>query len=573
MKKKTILLPLLVLTATTLSSCGFSKLFFETKLNTLRVNHYELYDIDSSKTYTLDEVKNSTVDVKFLPSEEYLPLISLESYAKLIPLMDGYGYKIQSSLTSDVLTIGAKGMDGNISEPYFVAQFDLTKKNVHVAGATSSILKISQSYDDLVKGLDYEAAVIKGENIETYSYSDFNINIYLNGGIEYYPLYFLDMVFSDAVGINVFYDFDSVYTYDSDSSLSNFKYDNNGTTCSFTTKMKKVVSTRLGGMMPSYLKEHTRELYMFMMENMYGLKKTRKISSMVNYYKEKGLYNSFTSNDPSTRGKAISNAINKMDDDHSGVTSYVLSDVWGEAVDSTRGETSIARKNNLKTLTDSRNEVYTSSGLTLDDVRYSSDGKMAVVVFDSFMGDDVTKFGNKLESIKNHGGVEKVVVDISTNGGGIIALLFKALSLISKDTKFETYMWNDASNSTYKYYGRYDFNDDKKYDTNDCYGDDFEIYLLCSDSSFSCGNAFPCYAKQFGMAKIIGKRSGGGECTVTKHMLPNLFGIQHSSNTHIGYYSRNTEDFYGFEGGATSDIEFGFEDFYNIETLYEKINN
>lgn len=561
-----------MLTATTLSSCGFSQLFFETKLNTLRVNHYELYEIDSSKTYTLDELKNSTVDVKFHPSEEYLPFLSLESYAKLIPLKDGYGYKIQSSLTTDVITIGSKGYDGTISEPYFVGQIDLSKKEVYVAGGASSILKISKPIDDIVAGLEYDAVSIKGDNIDKYSFADFNINYYLNGGIQYYPLYFLDMVFSEAMGVNVFYDFDSVYTYDDDSSLTNFKYmDNNGTPCSITTKMKKVVSQKLNGKMPKYLQEHTRELYMFMMENMYGLKKTRKISSMVSYYKEKGLYNSFTSDNPDTRGKALSSAINKMDDDHSGVTSAPLFDVWNESVDSTRGEVSISRKSNLKTLTESRNTVYSDSGLTLDDVRYSGDGKLAIVVFDSFMGNAIENLTADLEEIKNRGGVEKVVIDISTNGGGILALLFKALSLISKDNKFEAFLWGDASNSVYKYYGKYDSNGDEKYDTDDCYGDDFEIYLLCSDSSFSCGNAFPCYAKQYGNAKIIGKRSGGGECVVSKHMLPNLFGVQHSSNTHIGYYSRNTEDFYGFESGAIPEIELEFEEFYNVNTLYEKL--
>ena len=54
-------------------------------------------------------------------------------------------------------------------------------------------------------------------------------------------------------------------------------------------------------------------------------------------------------------------------------------------------------------------------------------------------------------------------------------------------------------------------------------------------------------------------------------MLPNLFGVQHSSNTHIGYYSRNTEDFYGFESGAIPEIELEFEEFYNVDTLYEKL--
>ena len=570
MKKKSVLIPLII-SLTTLSSCGFSELFFETKLDAKRVNHYELFSIDSSKTYSLDELKSNVATLKFLPGQEYLPLISLEDYAKLIPLAEGYGYKVQCSLTADQLQIGEVDSHGAVKTPYFVGQIDISNHLVYEAGSASTLLRFYEENVEITKGLSYDAKGVKGEFIEEYSYSGFGISTYLNGGIQYYPLYFLDMAFSSSVGVNVFYDFDSLYVYDDDSSLLNFKYDNNGTTCGITTNMQEIVTNKLGGKMPKYLQEHTRELYMFMMENMYGLKKTRKISSMRQYYKDLGLYDNFTNDDSLVRGKALSNALNKLDDDHSGVVSNVLSSVWNEQVDSTRGETSIARKNELVSLTNSRKTIYDNSGLTLSDIRYSSDEKLANIVFNSFAVNDLNQLVANLEAIKTKGNVEKVVIDISTNGGGIVGLLFKVMCLISSNNSFEGYMWDTASDSISKYYGSYDSNDDGKCDLDDCYGDDFEIYLLTSSNSFSCGNALPCYAKQFNTAKIIGKNSGGGECVVAKHMLPNLYGMYHSSTTHLGYYSKYSEEFYGFEQGAKPEIDIEFQDFYSLEDLYQHL--
>ena len=119
-----------------------------------------------------------------------------------------------------------------------------------------------------------------------------------------------------------------------------------------------------------------------------------------------------------------------------------------------------------------------------------------------------------------------------------------------------------------------DINGDGYYDQEDCFGDDFNIYILTSDCSFSCGNAFPCAAQLDGSAKIIGQKSGGGECVVGIHYLPNSQYVYHSSNTHIGVASVDESEFIGFESGATPDFEVEIgEDFYSVEYLNSLIRN
>ena len=91
---------------------------------------------------------------------------------------------------------------------------------------------------------------------------------------------------------------------------------------------------------------------------------------------------------------------------------------------------------------------------------------------------------------------------------------------------------------------------DGVYDKEDVYGDDFNLYILTSPYSFSCGNAFPFFAKKCGLAKTIGVKSGGGECAVYEAHLPSGERFYHSSNLHIGWYDELTKNFEGDEPGV-----------------------
>ena len=79
---------------------------------------------------------------------------------------------------------------------------------------------------------------------------------------------------------------------------------------------------------------------------------------------------------------------------------------------------------------------------------------------------------------------------------------------------------------------------------------------------------FPYIGLDDWTAKIIGQKSGGGECAVNIHYLPNSQYVYHSSNIHLGYYDESTKEFTGFENGAIPDIEIeNTDDFYDIEKL------
>ena len=178
-----------------------------------------------------------------------------------------------------------------------------------------------------------------------------------------------------------------------------------------------------------------------------------------------------------------------------------------------------------------------------------------------------------LNDIKNHGGVENVILDISTNGGGTVGVMMKLLALLSKENSTNFFYYQANSTQLVKQTSRCDANFDGKFDKDETFGNDFKFYILTSDCSFSCANAFPCIAQREGLAKIIGQKSGGGECAVNIHILPNSEIVYHSSDLHLGYYDEEKKEFIGFEDGATPDYEVAISDsFYNINILSQTIS-
>ena len=162
-------------------------------------------------------------------------------------------------------------------------------------------------------------------------------------------------------------------------------------------------------------------------------------------------------------------------------------------------------------------------------------GDTAVIYFTSFK-DDTTKrdpsyyldpikeedaeesnfafFYRCFEDIKQHDEVKNVVINISNNGGGSAAGLISILGFLSEDG--EVCFTNKdmmAGNYREEWY-HIDTNLDGVADDQDGFGGQYDFYIMCSGSSYSCGNALPYFAQQNGLAKVIGTRPGGGDCVI-----------------------------------------------------------
>ena len=567
----TLLLPILLL-----SSCA---LFSSRETEEKEIKVYDLDNINNNSD--IASGYQATINARFIKGQDYIPYLTISDYVSL------YSPHFKETIISDVEVDGSSYVwtvkDGK--DYQFVAEFNMAYRAVAIAGSLSSSYRSDDNQKDL-EALNYAlksdfSAEEQGDGYSSYYFSSIDCFKYNN---EWYlPLGLLDILFCDDTELYYFYNYKHIFsTRDVENYASvSFAEDNE----SYTVD-SQMAANKNDNSMPKYLREYNASLFIFLMNNFYGLKEYNNIQSMTLFYKSVGIYNDLFSSNNLVRTQAYADALDIFDDNHTALVS--TNDTWGENVFTRRRMSKgIASRNALRTtLYATRNSYY--AGISLNpgqEIVYSQDGKTAMYMFDSFSfttsdvlhGDDLEKLYEEdtfmnilhvLETIKDKGGVENVILDISTNGGGTVGIMLKLLALLSEDNTAKINYFESTTNQIVSMSGSVDSNQDGEYNALDVYGNDFNFYILTSDCSFSCANAFPCVAQLAKTAKIIGQKSGGGECAIAIHYLPNSQYVYHSSNLHLGYYNENAKEFIGFESGATPDIKIdNTNDFYDIEKL------
>ena len=118
------------------------------------------------------------------------------------------------------------------------------------------------------------------------------------------------------------------------------------------------------------------------------------------------------------------------------------------------------------------------------------------------------------EEIRKHGEVKNVVFNIADNGGGRVTALVSVLGFLSDDGEVTITNRDLMAGSYRKECYHVDTNLDGVADAQDGFGGEYNFYVMCSGSSYSCGNALPYYAQKQGLASVIGTPPGGGDCIV-----------------------------------------------------------
>ena len=531
------------------------------------------------KEDSFDKAKMDSITPRFIDGEKYIPYFTLQQYASL------YSPILKKEAKSEVTTKGST-VTWTISindELYFASVISYTTGELLEAGSINNVLDASVVSRD-TKALTYNTKVdgkvsqLNGaSNFSMYTFDNTSFKHFRLNGEVYYPLGFFDAAYSDCSGIYYFYNYKNIYaTQEVDNYAKEFK-DENGNLTSSDKQMAEITN---GEAIPDYLISYNANIFIFVMDNFYGLKSYYEITSMRQFFNHNGIYNDLFSTDNATRGKAYSGALSKFDDNHTVLVS--ANAAWGEEETPRYGGPRMVKRSALKKELLERkqsmlkeyfsNEEYDYSRGEWADTIISDSGKTAMFYFDSF------KFGTSEEMFNEDGnlkegveqfdtyfnflsrfksyettGVQNIIIDASTNGGGVIGVMGRLLALLSKDNKGFFSMLDSTTSTAFTNYMSVDANGDGEYTDDETFGNRFNFYILTSDCSFSCGNAFPLYAQLMGI-KTIGENTGGGECAVAIHYMPNSEYVYHSSNMHIGYYDEGLKKFNGFESGAKPDI-------------------
>lgn len=565
----------------------FLTLLFAMVLPSCQLTYYKTEGKEAS-VYSLfnSEVNTSNkVSYQVISGQELLPYLTFSSYFSLYGdyFRKDCSYKFEeNSRESSVMVYD------NNNELTFVCAIDNYSKIAYENGDFSSTFTISKDYSksSLTVGSTSESELVsQPKTIRSFSYKKLGFKSFRKNSQTYYPLSLLECLFSSYSGVFHVFNYSRILQYSDYEELTKTEYEANNQKVTAFKEMKNYIDNNLKTM-PMYLREDRRDAFLFTLENQYGIKFTREIPSMIDYLAKTSFYDDFLSESTYTRNEAFYKTFALLDDGHSTIRDD-KSFAWYEGEFNQYGT-------KLQKMLATRSYLSSARKLTPGQIHYSSDKKLAFFTFDTFTfaqnayQEDGKTFKESLSDynsedydtyfyfikilnlIKEKGGVQDVVIDLSTNGGGTVGIMTKLITLLNKTNKSDIYLTTDVSGLVQKMTTKVDSNFDGVYDNQDVYGNDFKFYILTSEFSFSCGNAFPFYLKKNGIAKTIGVTSGGGECAVGESYLPSGEHFYHSSNLHIGWYQNDT--FEGDEPGVKPDIEIKYTDFFNLDTLQSLIN-
>ncbi len=232
--------------------------------------------------------------------------------------------------------------------------------------------------------------------------------------------------------------------------------------------------------------------------------------------------------------------------------------------------------------------------------RYDSEKKLAFIGFDKFAVDydgwnDYYKALEKGETPTNpkagdtyffvrnslfralDDGAERVVLDLTTNGGGDSAALLGIVGLFNE--AMADFASNDVvSHSRSDEICKVDVNLDGKYDETDVTEANklksMNIVLMTSKIAFSCGNLLPSLLKELGI-KTIGEQTGGGSCAIMLGAMPDGAFYVRSS-----YKCLSNQTGHNIDGGVPVDVSLvgepkvyqgykvtNYSNFFNLENI------
>ena len=320
----------------------------------------------------------------------------------------------------------------------------------------------------------------------------------------------------------------------------------------------------------------------FSLDYFYGLKDHKGIESFIEYFnKNSDIKQKILSSDKNTFSDTYAKLINsKFNELHSTILSLSFyNDKNDRLRNILQANPSVKRQefNHVSDLLEQKRQQRFGAEKT-PIVRFKNN--MAVISFDSFetgTNEEVTKTNNydydtfylfryAIKQIKKKPEITKIVIDLSLNGGGDTNAMDRALGYLT-DAIVNTYNFNSLSREYIEKGKKVDINLDGEYKFNESYSN-YDWYVLTGQNTFSAANLFASIAKDMKIATLIGKKSGGGMCSIIPLVLNDgTTLIISSNNCNINKQNEYIED------GIEPELNLEYEDFYDDDALLNLINN
>ena len=489
--------------------------------------------------YLNDLNKTTSVNLYFYDKEQQIPYIEMNDFFKIRKALFDTGTTYETPNKSSYVVYNSESKYTVKLNDRGTATFDVENQTFTIPNlgllqcysyneapydilcmdsSSSSIHYVTHQTNNNGK---QKAYVYSGVDISI-SLKEYNISIYEKGNKAYIPLDLFNNFFLSYTYNNFVYNGDSIYTLNA-SITQDTEYLEAYSNSSNNTKKRS-----------QELADFAYNSLMLNLNYQYGLSKQHKFKDFRDEFEAQGWTNDLKSTDEQVYIKALYNVIyNAFGDAH---CSFGKRSTYSSKEDQDTVTESFSNYNmgyvdlykayqeslKLRASTTQNNQDYGKC--------YYEDGDTAYVRFDEFnmlaktpnyyetsiTGEETDTFAvisYANSRIKSNSNIKNVVIDLATNSGGEEPALIFALGwLLGDDTRVSLQNPVTHGASTIYYYA--DVNLDGKYDVSGDTLEGYNKFILTSNSSFSCGNALPCFAKDSEKVKIIGETSGGGSCQV-----------------------------------------------------------
>ena len=494
-----------------------------------------------------------------------IPYISLKQCAEILAGLNGSheGYSLDCKISGNQFIMKR--------EHGYYAKFDMVKNTLYFndldafffnrQSSLASKESITSDVEKLFK--KQESSFDRFGSDYLIRFDDYGIKIYTDGKDAYIPLQtFSDLFLSRGISAYLLYNGKDVFISIADPNLTD-----------------SIKEAYYGGTRKQMSKEFVEFNYGELclgLDYLYGLKEVHGISTFDRFFAETGLqpYLKRENNNATSVDMALKAMISKyIDDGHT-----VFKEGYSYNSDYNGNAELIEELNKYYTDGPSRKQLFEVREALLKEYGkyypdgtkvYEEVGDTAFIKFDGFQTGDIEDYMSapteeeaKTDTIRlmqyacdritrENSPIKKVVLDLSTNGGGAVCTAVYVLGTFLGEGAIAQ---KDVTTGAYSYAAyKVDTNRDGVFDEKDTLaGRGLKMYCITSNFCFSSGNMVPSRFKDSGKVTLIGQTTGGGSCSLGFMSTASGSYFQISSPYQFSFLKNGS--FYDVDRGADPDV-------------------
>ena len=393
-------------------------------------------------------------------------------------------------------------------------------------------------------------------------------DIHIQNDQLYLPFSIANIIFCSTNYYNIYFNGDKFYGVDIDLA-------------DIDQETKELIRTSSINNTPqsSELREANYNTILFLLNNLYGVKKVNNVADYDSYIPE-SIKEKILASDAETYLDGYKDLIYFLDDPHTTITSAPLNGPANMEVgiDKTkygeRYKSLIDTKNELTTSFEGKDLIQYYDNTALIHLTEFKTGSRNQIYENGKISDNAKDYDSyyfmkyAMDEIENHSNINNVILELTLSPGGNVGAAYRVLGFMT-NKNVDIYNYQINGDIVVHQSLKLDTNLNGSYTDNDAYTK-YNWTILTSNYSYSAANTTTMYAKNLGI-KQIGEKTGGGEFSILPVTLPDGTGLRMSGL--IGFVSPKNGKINHIEYGVTPDLEIERNKLYDLQYLDSVVDN